>query len=285
MAQRWVLTETEVRPATPEDVDELRLLVAWSERGHLRFQTSRMAQIVQAGLIQTVHQGGRMAGFFYVTMDNPNSSVRGLVVRPGYQTPAVLEPAMEWIVSAGAALGSLSVVFIGDDRWLVPHLQRAGFERAGEIVGLHRPGSFLPVEGNVSCRVRPAASADVDQVVEVDWSAFEGPWQNGRQTTLEFLAQMPYFLVAEQDGRLLGYVCGTNQGRSGHIVRLAVRREAQRRGIGTRLLREVLQRMAAAGARALSLNTQRENVQSQAFYRALGFTLTRRPTSVYRYHF
>ncbi|MGI6209635.1 MAG: GNAT family N-acetyltransferase [Anaerolineae bacterium] len=277
------MTETEVRQAVPEDADELRLLMGWSERSHLRFQTSRLANILQAGLIQVVDQGGRMGGFFYVTVDYPNSSIRGLVVRPGYQTTAVLGPAMEWMVGRSEAAGAVSISFIGDDRWLVPHLQRAGFERAGDIVSLHRPGAFLPLEGDITCRVRSATEEDLDQIVEVDWSAFDLLWRNGRQTVREFLVQMPHFLVAEEEGRLLGYVCGTRQGRSGHVVRLAVRQEAQRRGVGTRLMREILQRMAGAGVRTLSLNTQRDNTSSQAFYRALGFSITRRPTSVYRH--
>ena len=285
MVDGLISTRADVRQATPEDMDELRLLLGWSERSHLRFQTSRLAQMLAGGLIHVVLRDGRVAGFFYVTVDYPYSMVRGLVVRPGQKTERIVETAVDWAVTACQSVDALGISFIGDDRWLVPHLERSGFTRAGEIVGLHRAGSYLPREGNLTSWVRPAEGRDLDAIVEVDWSAFALTWRNGPQTTREFLAQMPHFLVAEEQGRVVGYVCGTNQGRSGHVVRLAVHQDVQRRGVGTRLLREILQRMSGTGVRGLSLNTQRENVQSQLFYRSLGFSLSRRPTSVYRLDF
>ncbi len=282
MVDGLIGVRTDVRQASPEDIDELRLLMSWSERSHLRFQTSRLAQILAGGLVRVVLQDGRAAAFFYITVDYPYSMVRGFVVRPGQSTSRMVEAAMDWAVPASAEVGSLGVSFIGDDRWLVPHLERAGFRRTGEIVGLHRPGSYLPREGNLDVQVRPVEPRDVEAIVAVDWSAFELPWRNGIQTTREFITQMAQFLVAEDESGVVGYVCGANQGRSGHVVRLAVRQGLQRRGVGTRLLREILQRMSGTGVRGLSLNTQRENTQSQLFYRSLGFSVSRRPTSVYR---
>lgn len=285
MVDGLISTRSDVRVASPDEIDELRLLLSWSERSHLRFQTVRLAQILASGLVRVVSQDGRISAFFYLTVDHPYSMVRGLVVRPGHSTPKAVESIMDWAVPVCSDVGALGISFIGDDRWLVPHLENAGFRRRGEIVGLHRAGAYLPREGNLQCRVRPAELKDLEAVVSVDWSAFELPWRNGPQTTHEFLMQMPHFLVAEDDGGVVGYVCGTNQGRSGHVVRLAVHKGLQRRGVGTRLLREILQRMSGMGVRGLSLNTQRENTQSQVFYRSLGFSLSRRPTSVYRKDF
>ncbi len=272
-----------IRQAGVDDVEDLRLLVGWSDRSHLRFQTSRLQQVVIGGGVWIVEQDQRLVGFAYATVDQPVTSIRGLVIRPGRQTGVVVETVMTRLVPAAESAGAMAISFIGDERWLTAHLERAGFVREGEIVGLHRPGSFLPVEGNRTCEVRTASLDDLDRIVAVDWSAFELPWRNGPQTIGEFLGQMPHFLVAEEKGELLGYVCGTSHGRAGHIVRLAVASGWQRRGVGARLMREILRKMAANGVRSLSLNTQRDNLQSQAFYRALGFSLTRRPTSVYRY--
>jgi len=94
---------------------------------------------------------------------------------------------------------------------------------------------------------------------------------------------MPYFLVASEAGHVLGYICGTNYGKVGHVVRVAVHARAQRRGLGTRLMRELLARMSGSGVRGLSLNTQADNRDSQAFYTRLGFHSNHKPTSVYRH--
>ena len=52
-----------------------------------------------------------------------------------------------------------------------------------------------------------------------------------------------------------------------------VRPEVQRRGIGRQLMDELARRAAAAGLRALTLETQNTNVAAIRFYRALGLSI------------
>ena len=47
----------------------------------------------------------------------------------------------------------------------------------------------------------------------------------------------------------------------------------QRRGIGRRLMDELAERAAAAGLRAITLETQNTNVPAIRFYRAAGFAI------------
>ena len=271
-----------VRPATPADVGDAELLARWSDKAHVRFQLECLPRLIGDGRILLATQGTRLCGLVYATIDYPNSAIRGLVVRPGRSTGAVVEAAMAHIVPAAQTLGALSISYIGDDPWLVPALAGQGFERQGQIIGMHRAGAFIVARANGNCQVRPAGEQDIEAIVEADWSAFETLWRNGQQTVREFMAQMPNFLVASEAGRVQGYACGTNYGQVGHIVRLAVHERAQRQGIGTRLVRELLSRLSSDGARSLSLNTQRDNRGSQAFYGALGFHPSHSPTSVYR---
>ena len=272
-----------LKVATPADVDEIDYLLRGGERSHLRFQLESLPGLVRDGHITILEQGHEPLGFAYVTLDYPNSSIRGLVVRRSREAGPVLDGLLSQVLPRARALGAMSIIFIGDDNWLVPHLRRQGFLPAGQIVSLRRPGTFLPARGNHSFRVRPALERDLEHIVAIDWSAFEPYWRNGPQTMRELLEQMPHFLVATDDGRPEGYVCGTLCGTVGHVVRLAVSPEAQGLGIGTRLVSELLRRMAAEGVRSLALNTQRDNHQSQSFYRSLGFYRSEKPTSVYRY--
>ena len=59
------------------------------------------------------------------------------------------------------------------------------------------------------------------------------------------------FLVAENDGKLVGGVLGGWDLWRGHIYRLAVLPDYQRQGIATRLLSEIEQRLRARGARRI----------------------------------
>ena len=272
-----------VRPATPAETDDVELLARWSDRAHLRFQLDTLPQLVRDGHIVLTLQRNHLCGLAYATIDYPNCSIRGLAVRPGKDTSFVVDAALRYLLPAARAVRALSIAYIGDDAWLVPSLVERGFVCNGQIIGLLRPGAFLAARGYRECQLRPAREEDLEAIVEVDWAAFDPLWRNGPQTIREFLAQMPHFLVGAVGDRIVAYICGTNYSKVGHIVRLAVHREAQRRGLGTGLVHELLVRMASQGVRSLTLNTQLDNRGSQAFYRSLGFYVTHKPTSVYRY--
>lgn len=273
----------EVRAATPEETEEVEELARWSDRAHLRFQLEYLPRLVREGRVLLALRERRLCALSYTIIDYPNCSIRGLAVRPGQEVEAAVESVLAHLVPAARQANAASIAYIGDDRWLVPHLTAHGFARAGRIVGLQLPSGYIRDRGNRDCRVRPVADADLDALVEVDWSAFDLYWRNGRETIRQFFGQMPYFLVATDDEGMLGYACGTKYGKVGHMVRLAVHSRAQRQGVGTRLMREVLDRMAETGVRCLTLNTQDDNRASQAFYRSLGFHRGQNPTTVYRY--
>lgn len=272
-----------IRAATPTETEDVELLARWSDRVHLRFQINCLPQLVRDGHIMLALQNGNLCGLTYATVDHPNCSIRGLVVRPGRSTALVVGAVLNYLLPAAKAVDALSIAYIGDDPWLVPFLVERGFLPSGQIIALRRPSVSLTAEVDHRYQVRCARAEDVEAIVAVDWAAFEPLWRNGAQTIREFLAQMPYFLVSTVGGRIVAYICGTSYGKVGHVVRLAVHKQLQRRGIGTMLMHELLTRMAEEGVRGLTLNTQLDNYGSQAFYRSLGFYATQKPASVYRY--
>jgi ribosomal protein S18 acetylase RimI-like enzyme len=79
------------------------------------------------------------------------------------------------------------------------------------------------------------------------------------------------FLVAEEDGRILGSVIGGWDGRRGWIYHLAVNPEHQRKGIGVGLVREVEKRLVAKGAKKVNAQVYRWNERSSEFFKAIGY--------------
>jgi ribosomal protein S18 acetylase RimI-like enzyme len=81
------------------------------------------------------------------------------------------------------------------------------------------------------------------------------------------------FLVAEEDGAVVGAVMGGWDGRRGWVYHLAVDPARQRNGIGRQLMAELERRLRAKGALKINLQVYRDNVAAQEFYQKLGYSL------------
>lgn len=79
------------------------------------------------------------------------------------------------------------------------------------------------------------------------------------------------FLVAEDDGDILGVVLGAWDGRRGWINHLAVRREHRRSGIGKALVGELERRLIGKGALKVNAQIYQSNKSSLAFFKALNY--------------
>jgi len=116
-----------------------------------------------------------------------------------------------------------------------------------------------------------------------DYDAVLALWQNagdglgiGRSDTRAEIAKKlqrdpDLFLVAEDDGTIIGTVIGGYDGRRGLIYHLAVARAYRERGIGTLLMNEVERRLRAKGCLRAYLLVKRGNEQVVEFYHQRGW--------------
>jgi ribosomal protein S18 acetylase RimI-like enzyme len=79
------------------------------------------------------------------------------------------------------------------------------------------------------------------------------------------------FLVAEDEGQLIGTVIGGFDGRRGMVYHLAVARAFQGRGIGAALMDEVERRLKAKGCLKAYLLVVPENEDAARFYARRGW--------------
>ena len=79
---------------------------------------------------------------------------------------------------------------------------------------------------------------DLDAVVALEQAVFSDPWQRSFFRA-DLHRPVGLMLVAEQDGRLLGYAVAWG-GEETHIANLAVAPGERRQGIGTKLVRACL---------------------------------------------
>jgi len=138
--------------------------------------------------------------------------------------------------------------------------------------------------------IRPAHSADLPRLIEVSLASFGpitwqrtvddrfGPlkghdWKDRWRRRVEKAFQEQTILVLEQDGKFLGYACGTVDAAIGlgHIDILAVDPSAQGRGHGRRLLHAIEEHFLAHGATHLTLESLVDNEPANSLYRAEGY--------------
>lgn len=82
------------------------------------------------------------------------------------------------------------------------------------------------------------------------------------------------FLVADEGGAISGFIAGILlSGVHARIVMLAVREEKRRRGVGSLLCREFIQRCGLRGVRLITLEVRSSNLAAIALYRRMGFQI------------
>ena len=117
---------------------------------------------------------------------------------------------------------------------------------------------------------------DYGRVMEL-WAVCGLPLKpQGRDTRENIVRQVALpnvrFLVAEAvDGRVVGTVLATHDGRKGWINRLAVDAALRRRGLGARLVAEAERWLEAQGLDILACLIEDGNAVSMAVFETLGY--------------
>ena len=145
-------------------------------------------------------------------------------------------------------------------------------------------------------QVRPFADGDIGQIVELSLLAWEpvfesfekvlGPrvfpilypdWLKTQAEGVEGACRATdkyHTLVAELDGRVVGFIAYELTGETGEVVLLAVHPEFQRRGIATQLNQAALDAMKVAGMKMVVVETGGEEGHAPArrVYEKAGYT-------------
>ncbi|NPA97451.1 MAG: ribosomal protein S18-alanine N-acetyltransferase [Crenarchaeota archaeon] len=131
-------------------------------------------------------------------------------------------------------------------------------------------------------RVRRSRIEDLPEVCRLERACFKHPYPP--QLLYMFMTLYPeLFLIAECEGRVVGYVCGVvRRDGFGHIVSICVDPGYRRRGIG-RTLMESIERVfrEVFNICRFRLEVRVSNVAAIKLYEKLGFKIARRLRSYY----
>lgn len=112
---------------------------------------------------------------------------------------------------------------------------------------------------------------DVEAVHAIETDTFAMPWRKE-----DFVKEMTQnrcarYLVAEQDGKVIGFAGAWLILDEGHITNIAILKEHRGKGYGIALTGALMQYAANLGVAYLDLEVRKGNIPAQNMYKKLGF--------------
>ena len=119
--------------------------------------------------------------------------------------------------------------------------------------------------------IRRMRLSDVEAVSAIEKATFARPWssESFRQELVSNVVAR--YLVAERDGRVIGYAGAWIVLDESHITNIAVAEEYRGQGTGKQLTQALMQYLSNLGAAYATLEVRVSNLRAQELYTGLGF--------------
>ena len=129
--------------------------------------------------------------------------------------------------------------------------------------------------------LRLATVADLDAICALEDACFSDPWS---REAFEAAFENPLcsFHVAEDGGEVIGYALFSVLYEDAEIMSIAVDPAKRRCGVGSAMLRRIVECARIAEAEVLFLEVRESNEAARALYRGFGFEEIRRIKRYYR---
>lgn len=119
-------------------------------------------------------------------------------------------------------------------------------------------------------KLLPMNASHTAQIAALERECFSDPWsENSIRQELE--NELSFWLVAEEDGEVVGYVGSQTVLGESDVMNLAVSPNRRRRGIAKALMQALEAHLAQAGSEKLTLEVRASNNAAIALYTRLGF--------------
>ncbi|MDI6603259.1 MAG: ribosomal protein S18-alanine N-acetyltransferase [Patescibacteria group bacterium] len=136
-------------------------------------------------------------------------------------------------------------------------------------------------------KIRQFSLSDLEEVMEIERMSFPNRevWPKDYFERL-YLKYPAGFIVAENNGKIIGYMIGRPKNRvpvkwTGEIVSLAVDPDFRQKGIGTKLTNFLINHFKEKGIKEISLHVRARKKVAISFYQNFGFKTIKKIENYY----
>ena len=118
--------------------------------------------------------------------------------------------------------------------------------------------------------IREMTLEDIEQVYDLEKSIFSIPWsKNSFESSVK--NKNTLFIVAEEEGEILGYLGMYIFSEEADISNVAVSKQYRRQHIAKQMMDDILLKAQAAGVKHVTLEVRETNVAAIKLYENMGF--------------
>lgn len=293
-ANRWSLmaraTEADVRVATHSDAGAITILLRNAPFSHIHadwhyadtWLGSPSFVVVPAsdsdlneGSLSSRLFGPRknLAACLAVAADpKPAAWVRVAAITEKTEVREIMASMLSAVTGTLREENTTQIAWLLMEEWPETWLPDLGFEKINEVITYRKLGTDAPrITLPADLAIRPAETADLEALAEIESRAFESLWQHSLQGLSLAWQQAISFDVAWIGETPIGFQFSSSTLQGAHLSRITVDPAAQKGGIGSALLAHALEGYALQGISTITLNTQLDNIASQKLYERFGF--------------
>ncbi len=120
--------------------------------------------------------------------------------------------------------------------------------------------------------IRSMRLDDLDRVYKLEIKLFPNPWPKSFFEN-DLRSERTIAFVVEREDSVIGYSIASWEGQRLHVTNIAVDKEYQRQGIGTKLMHKVENIAQKRGCRYVYLEVRPNNIAAINLYKNLGYTI------------
>ena len=266
-----------IRLLSNYDLSLVLRLLNTSEYIYQRFTLEELPMLLKHYPAVGMFNGDSMRGFLLSQTVNPPSAwIGGFGVSwtESREYISLLEMLLEQLSKHVIKRGVRYLYYSGNDiqnDWLRDVLLVRSFALHRLLYAYDKYDYSIPSTGNPDVKLRPVEKRDIPALLAIEEACFEDFWRYDAFSFEDIAATHPYFVVAELNGKVVGYQFNALEDEFGYLVRIAVHPSINGQGVGVRLMSEAITFFQQAHVLRIMLNTQDDNVRAHRLYEWFGF--------------